>query len=188
MPTLIAHGIEVEAKHKKVGWRDAGGQLSLPEGLWRLTLLLADEEVGEDFIVVGEGRPKPVIPAAHDRTALVRVAGGRAFEVFMVARRRKDLEDPEPAADPEDIETLSMLEHSSWSGWTDWQIRCMRKEAENDPRLEFVLEEVMKMDCWKRWDRQRQTTYEDLSEKEKESDRIEARKKLKAYRPSRSSP
>jgi hypothetical protein len=37
--------------------------------------------------------------------------------------------------------------------------------------------------CMQRWHRQMQTSYENLSEKEQESDRIEARKRLKITRP-----
>lgn len=38
------------------------------------------------------------------------------------------------------------------------------------------------LDCFKRWTRQMKTDYVDLSEKEQESDRSEARKKLAVYR------
>jgi len=57
------------------------------------------------------------------------------------------------------IEALAALEHERWSGWEKYR-ETKHCDAKN------LL----------RWKRQRETAYADLSEQEKESDRVEARK------------
>ncbi len=56
------------------------------------------------------------------------------------------------------IEKLADLEHQQWAHWTKYLTR------------NFTEENVI------RWEKQRETPYKDLSEKEKESDREWARK------------
>ncbi len=59
-----------------------------------------------------------------------------------------------------ELERLAALMHDIWSGWARWMI-----DNWSDERCA-------------RWERQIATRYDDLSENEKESDRIEARKVL----------
>ena len=59
------------------------------------------------------------------------------------------------------IEKLADLEHKQWGHWTRYFL-----ESYNE-------------DNRKRWNRQANTAYKSLSEKEKESDRVWARKVLK---------
>lgn len=66
------------------------------------------------------------------------------------------------------IEELSDLEHESWSSWM--QHLFSKGKFNEDGTFTINKESV------KRWVRQMNTQYEDLSEKEKESDRIEVRK------------
>ena len=66
------------------------------------------------------------------------------------------------------LEKLADLEHKRWSGW---QTHCHKILRERCPSKE--LEKVLK-----RWDKQIETDYKDLSEREKEMDRVEARKTL----------
>lgn len=72
---------------------------------------------------------------------------------------------------PEDIilEKLSDLEHDQWAHWTRYMLDTIAKE------LGVSIEDL---ECVKRWRRQISTPYEELSEKEKESDRNWARKVL----------
>lgn len=66
------------------------------------------------------------------------------------------------------LEVLADLEHKRWS---HWQTHCHKVLRENCPAE--ALEKVLA-----RWDKQIATNYSDLSEHEKEMDRIEARKSL----------
>lgn len=65
------------------------------------------------------------------------------------------------------LELLAALEHERWSGWERY-----REEVCDSVHPSGELNE-------ERWRRQRETPYAELTEKEKESDRIEARKGLK---------
>lgn len=70
----------------------------------------------------------------------------------------------------EKIEKLADQAHKSWSGWMEYLFNksvCHSDGSVTIPR-----------DLVERWDRQLKTDYKDLSEKEKESDREEARKYL----------
>lgn len=58
------------------------------------------------------------------------------------------------------IERLAELEHKQWAHWTMYMLNNLTQEN------------------LKRWERQIETSYKDLSEKEKESDRVWARKVL----------
>lgn len=59
------------------------------------------------------------------------------------------------------IEKLADIEHQRWSDWQKWCHKILRENCPSQ-KLEKVLE---------RWDKQINTDYKDLSEKEKESDR-----------------
>lgn len=88
---------------------------------------------------------------------------------------------PQPALDPVDIEALAAQEHESWSGWTRWMLGEIEKELKvyPGPIRSYDLSELA---CIRRWQRQVDTPYSDLSEKEKESDRKVVREKLGLYR------
>jgi len=58
-------------------------------------------------------------------------------------------------------EKLAEVEHTRWSDWQSWCHKVLREQCPS-PELEKVLE---------RWDKQIATSYSELSEKEKESDR-----------------
>lgn len=70
------------------------------------------------------------------------------------------------------LEQLADLEHERWSGW----MRYMFSKGTKNPDGTWT------MPAWAvgRWERQASTPYADLSEQEKESDRVEARKGLMA--------
>jgi len=59
------------------------------------------------------------------------------------------------------MEKLASIEHIRWSSWQSW---CHKILRENCPSAE--LEKVLE-----RWDKQIATSYKDLSEEEKDSDR-----------------
>ena len=87
------------------------------------------------------------------------------------------------AGDPPDIEALAAAEHESWAKWTNYMLEQIHKEfAEAVPGCDHDRE-LWNLPCVNRWSRQVQAHYDALSEKEKESDRVEARKKLRVYRP-----
>ncbi len=67
-------------------------------------------------------------------------------------------------SESEIVEALAALEHERWSGWEKY-----RQRVDNP-------------DSRARWKRQRETMYAELSEREKESDRVEARKTLALLR------
>lgn len=62
------------------------------------------------------------------------------------------------------LETFAALAHESWAGWTRYMLKCL----DSPEREEHIA----------RWKRQMDTPYEYLSEKEKDSDRAEAKKYL----------
>lgn len=64
------------------------------------------------------------------------------------------------------VERLAALAHDSWTGWFIWMAE---KWYETHASGELFVD---------RWRRQAATPYADLSEAEKESDRVEARKVL----------
>lgn len=63
--------------------------------------------------------------------------------------------------DKELREKLAAIEHERWADWQKWVHKVLR-EANPSPEIGDILE---------RWDRQIETPYEKLSEKEKDSDR-----------------
>jgi len=93
-----------------------------------------------------------------------------------------------------DLEFLAAAEHESWSGWTKWMLRQIEKEIQEsygqrkrgersnrDRAAKAAVDSFNALPCVLRWKRQMITPYLDLSEKEKESDRKEAREKIKVY-------
>lgn len=71
---------------------------------------------------------------------------------------------------PDLLEALAHLEHERWAGWEEY--RADRQHDRHPSGESFEA----------RWYRQRRTRYADLSEAERESDRIEARKGLAVIR------
>jgi hypothetical protein len=68
------------------------------------------------------------------------------------------------------IEKLANIEHERWSGWQKYLHSLCHKEENGELTIPKY--------CVERWERQINTPYSELSEEEKESDRIEARKTL----------
>lgn len=66
------------------------------------------------------------------------------------------------------VEELADLEHRRWAHWQEWCHKVLRENCPSE-----AMEKVLS-----RWDRQIATEYKDLSEREKEMDRIEARKSI----------
>ena len=68
------------------------------------------------------------------------------------------------------IEKGASLEHERWAGWQKYlHSLCVRND---DGSLTIPVEKV------KRWEKQIKAKYSELTEQEKESDRIEVRKYL----------
>ena len=97
-----------------------------------------------------------------------------------------------PNKDPKDLELLAAAEHESWSNWMRYLHPKIMSEfafaghllsATNEEDAAILCQEFEALPSVRRYIRQMNTPYKDLSEKEKESDRIEARKKLAIYRP-----
>lgn len=72
------------------------------------------------------------------------------------------------------IEKGAALEHDRWAKWQKWMHgRVYDSSKSINPHLKVIPTED-----FNRWERQIATKYEQLSDKEKESDRIEVRKYL----------
>jgi hypothetical protein len=72
------------------------------------------------------------------------------------------------------IEKGAALEHDRWAKWQKWMHGRVYDSSESiNPHLKVIPTED-----FNRWERQIATEYEQLSDKEKESDRIEVRKYL----------
>ena len=70
--------------------------------------------------------------------------------------------------DNELVEKLADLEHKRWSNWQTWCHKILREHCPSE-----AMEKVLAQ-----WDKQIAMDYKDLSEREKEMDREEARKTL----------
>lgn len=64
------------------------------------------------------------------------------------------------------IEQLAAIEHERWADWQKW---CHKVLRENNPSPE-------QGDILERWDKQIETSYEKLSESEKQSDRDQVKR------------
>jgi len=67
------------------------------------------------------------------------------------------------------IEDLAELEHEQWAHWTQYMLDFLNGNIPEDLKQKRILQ----------WRRQIDTSYKNLSEKEKESDREWARKVMK---------
>ena len=86
---------------------------------------------------------------------------GLTYQIKKNIRKRQE-------ADKQLIEDLSDYAHEAWSGW----MKYLFEKGTKNPDGTFT----MNADSVERWERQMNTSYAALSENEKESDRIEARK------------
>lgn len=94
-----------------------------------------------------------------------------AVEAELARLRAENERLVEALSSPELLETLAALEHERWSGW-------MKYQAEKIGTKHPTTGEQFEV----RWKRQSETVYSDLPERERESDRVEARKTLTAIR------
>lgn len=69
------------------------------------------------------------------------------------------------------LEALADLEHARWSGWQEH----LHSQCEKNPDGSLTIPAKLV----EKWERQINTKYKELSEREKESDRKEARKTVK---------
>ncbi len=87
-------------------------------------------------------------------------------------------------------EELAELCHSQWSGWMKYlfskcsEIEIMHHFLDDENKLRTREESYMIIPEWgqKRWKRQTELSYKELSEEEKNSDRFEADKFLQCIR------
>ena len=71
------------------------------------------------------------------------------------------------------LDSLASVQHDIWAHWMTYLFSICKENA--DGSVTIPVDKV------KRWKRQIKTTYIDLTEKEKESDREQAEKVIKAY-------
>lgn len=80
--------------------------------------------------------------------------------------------------DPHLLEKLAAQEHDRWAGWMEYLFsKCQFKPNPASPGV-GSFEAIIPAASVDHWQRQIDTKYADLSEREKESDRVEARKTL----------
>lgn len=84
---------------------------------------------------------------------------------LLIDEVEKEIEEEEMS--PELMEQLADREHDSWARWMDY---LFSKSTKNDDGSVTIPADLVK-----RWQRQVETPYADLSEREKESDRSEVR-------------
>lgn len=123
-------------------------------------------------------------PAAWGSRAYEREAMRRKVKDAWDAGRRRGLPDaerdmstntnpPQISIDErEAVEVLAAVEHERWSWWMKYLFELTTQSAAGTRNIPAWAVE--------RWTRQMNTPYAEISEKEKESDRIEARKTLAA--------
>ena len=81
-------------------------------------------------------------------------------------------------------EDLAELEHEKWAEWMKWIWEKCPEELSPDGNNGYLKTGRRLIPKWAvdRWERQMLAAYKDLSDEEKESDRIEARKSINKYR------
>ena len=95
----------------------------------------------------------------------------------LTALVRRLLEREKVLTSPETIERLAAIEHERWSGWMR---HLFNKSIKGINAQGEIVEAVIPEWACRRWMRQMDTPYADLTEEEKESDRAEVRKTLAA--------
>ncbi len=78
------------------------------------------------------------------------------------------------------MEELAALEHERWASWQRYLHSKCRPHIGQDGGMTGAL--VIPAELVERWERQIDTPYADLSEREKESDRAEVRKYMQIIR------
>ena len=81
-----------------------------------------------------------------------------------------------PIDDSLNIEALAAIQHDIWAHWMKYQFSCCKWDVLNGTA-------IIPADKLERWNRQVKTSYAQLSEKEKESDREQVRKFLHLVKP-----
>lgn len=81
---------------------------------------------------------------------------------------------PNDAVDELMLEALADLEHDRWSNWQSY----LHEQCKKNPDGSLIIP----ADKVERWEKQIATKYKDLTEKEKDSDREEARKTMKVIK------
>ena len=127
------------------------------------------EEPGGQVRVWGTGS---LLDEARKGRSVPSSVVGTADHYRVVASLREQLEAAR-AETPENIECLAREAHTAWSGWMEY---LFRKCAE------CGTESIIPAWAVERWKRQASTAYDDLPEDEKESDRDEARRYIRALR------
>lgn len=143
---------------------------------------------------LGEIDGKTLADRAREKFA--ESVGGRFDELVGLVEAKAVPDDPPDAPDdPSDIEALAAAEHESWSGWSNHMLDRLEREiresygkrrrgerSNRDRAAQEAVDEFRALPGVQRWRRQASTPYDQLPMKERESDRVEARKKLKVYR------
>jgi hypothetical protein len=75
------------------------------------------------------------------------------------------------------LEKVAAFQHLAWSHWTKYMLEKVATQSAEETEKDVL-----------RWKRQIDTPYEQLSEKEKESDREWARKVLEIIKPEKDTP
>lgn len=93
------------------------------------------------------------------------------------------------------LETLAEYAHTAWSGWMQYILQqCLGGEVavidmrQPSPGIPLSGVAVIPSELVERWSRQMHTTYADLPEEEKKSDRLEARRILVGLRTAKAVP
>lgn len=125
--------------------------------LWRAESMVNDNHTTTTALAANE--LVQVLALVRERQAVLEQA-----EQACTTRSRGNVRLEATRATPELLERLAALAHEQWSGWARWMIDKWSPE------------------CVARWERQIVTPYDQLSEREKESDRNEARRVLEVIR------
>ena len=82
-------------------------------------------------------------------------------------------------------EALAAVQHEIWAHWMSYQLSLCSTQftlITDDTTEDKIMEAIIPPDKLKRWKRQMETPYSELSEKEKDSDREQADKVLAILR------
>ncbi len=88
------------------------------------------------------------------------------------------------SSDVDLVESLADYAHEAWCGWMEYVFTKTDKVGYQDENGKMCRFASIKQKELEQWERQIDTHYEHLSEDEKESDRIQARKIIKIIRES----